>query len=264
MSTLVCFHAHPDDEAIGTGGLMAKAAAAGHRVVLVTATNGEQGEPKPGVLAEGERLADRRLVELRQSAEILGAELLLLGYEDSGMMGEPSNTNPACFWQADLEVAATRLVELLRDVEVDVLTIYDAHGLYGHPDHIKVHQVGLRAAEMIGLEHVYMGTVNRDRALAGFASMREQLGPEADLPDPDDFAEFGMPEDDLSFEIDATAFVDVKKKALEQHRSQVSPDDFFLAMPNEAFAAMFGWENYAIHGVTGTGGPVVVDLLPGL
>ncbi len=264
MSTLVCFHAHPDDEAIGTGGLMAKAAAAGHRVVLVTATNGEQGEPKPGVLAKGEALADRRLVELARSAEILGSELVVLGYEDSGMMGEPTNENPACFWQADLDTAAERLVEILRCVDADVLTIYDAHGLYGHPDHIKVHQVGLRAANSIGLDHVYMGTVNRDRALAGFAAMREQLGPEADLPDPDGFAEFGMVEDDLSFEIDVSAQIEVKKQALEQHRSQVAPDDFFLAMPDEAFHAMFGTETYAIPGVTATGGPSMVELLPGL
>ncbi len=243
---------------------MAKAAAAGHRVVLITATNGEQGEPKPGVLEAGESLAERRLVELARSAKILGAELLLMGYEDSGMMGEPANDNAACFWQADLDTAAERLAAMLREVDADVLTIYDAHGLYGHPDHIKVHAVGIRAAELIGLEHVYMGTVNRDRALAGFSAMREQLGPDADLPDPDGFAEFGMVEDDLSYEIDATGFVDIKKEALTQHRSQVSPDDFFLAMPDEAFSAMFGWENYAIPGVTGTGGPSVVELLPGL
>ncbi len=264
MSTLVCFHAHPDDEAIGTGGLMAKAAAAGHRVVLITATNGEQGEPKPGVLDEGEALADRRLVELAHSAKILGSELVVLGYEDSGMMGEPANENPSCFWQTDLETVAVRLGEILRSVDADVLTVYDAHGLYGHPDHIKVHQVGLRAAELIGLDRVYMGTVNRDRALAGFSAMRDQLGPDADLPDPDEFAEFGMAENDLSFEIDVTSHVEVKKQALSQHRSQVSPDDFFLAMPDTAFQAMFGSETFAIHGVTNTGGPTMVDLLPGL
>ena len=206
MSTLVCFHAHPDDEAIGTGGLMAKAAASGHRVVLITATNGEQGEPKPGVLDEGEALADRRLIEVAQSAEVLGAELILLGYEDSGMMGEPANDNPHCFWQADLEAAAQRLAQILADLSTDVLTVYDPHGLYGHPDHIKVHEVGVRAAEIAAISNVYMGTVNRDRALAGFAAMREQVGPDADLPDPDDFAEFGMTEDDLAFDIDVSDF----------------------------------------------------------
>ncbi len=264
MSTLVCFHAHPDDEAIGTGGLMAKASAAGHRVVLITATNGEQGEPQPGVLEEGEALADRRLVELARSAKILGAELVLLGYEDSGMMGEAANDNPSCFWQADTEEAAVRLAAQLVDLGTDVLTVYDPHGLYGHPDHIKVHQVGVRAAEIASISQVFMGTVNRDRALAGFEAMREQMGPDADLPNPDDFNEFGMPEADLSFQLDVSDYLDIKREALAQHRSQVSPDDFFLAMPDEAFRAMFGTENYAIPGVTGTGGPVDVDMLPGI
>jgi LmbE family N-acetylglucosaminyl deacetylase len=268
MSTLVCFHAHPDDEAIGTSGLIAKATAAGHRVVLVTATNGEQGEPQPGVLAEGEALKDRRLRELEQSAEILGAELILLGYEDSGMMGEPANENPSCFWQADIEEAAIRLAELLRAVDADVMTIYDDHGLYGHPDHIQVHRVGRRAATLAGIEHVYEGTVNRDRARAGFAEMRARRAEIQDALEEEfteeEFDSFGLLEKDLSYEIDVGGFIDKKRAALMMHRSQVSPDDFFLAMPSDAFAAMFGTESYAIPGVTDTGGPERVELLPGL
>ena len=116
MATLVCFHAHPDDESIATGGTMALAAEAGHRVVLVLGTRGEQGEPVPGVLAEGEALWERRVVETHRAAEILGVERVeFLGYEDSGMMGEPTNENPACFWQADVEEAAERLAAILRD-----------------------------------------------------------------------------------------------------------------------------------------------------
>ncbi|MGH1494069.1 MAG: PIG-L deacetylase family protein, partial [Acidimicrobiales bacterium] len=117
MSTLVCFHAHPDDEALSTGGLMAKAAAAGHRVVLVMATKGEQGEPQPGVLDPGEKLWQRRMIELAESAELLGAEPpRYLEYEDSGMMGELTNKNEACFWQADVEEAAQRLAAILTEV----------------------------------------------------------------------------------------------------------------------------------------------------
>ncbi len=268
MSTLVCFHAHPDDEAIGTGGLMLKAAAAGHRVVLVTATNGEQGEPQPGVLTDGETLAERRLVELTRSSEILGAELVLLGYEDSGMIGEPANDNPACFWQVDVEVAAGRLADILREVDADVLTIYDAHGLYGHPDHIQVHRVGRRAAELADLDHVYMGTVNRDRARAGFAAMRQSMPEQPDGLEEEfseeQFEAFGMIENDLVYEIDVTFHIDDKRRALSMHRSQVSPDDFFMSMPPEAFTAMFGYESYGIPDVADTGGPQRVDLLPGL
>jgi len=92
MATLVCFHAHPDDESIATGGTMALAAEAGHDVVLVVATRGEHGEPVPGVLAEGEDLWRRRVVETHEAARLLGVgRVEFLGYEDSGMMGEPTN-----------------------------------------------------------------------------------------------------------------------------------------------------------------------------
>ncbi|MGB0101194.1 MAG: PIG-L family deacetylase, partial [Nocardioides sp.] len=126
MATLVSFHAHPDDESIATGGTLAAAAAAGHRVVLVFGTRGEEGEPVPGVLAEGEQLWERRVVESHTSAEVLGVERVeFLGYTDSGMMGEPTNDNPACFWQADLDEAAERLATILRDEGADILTVYD-------------------------------------------------------------------------------------------------------------------------------------------
>ena len=108
MATLVCFHAHPDDEALSTGGLIAKASAAGHRVIVVTATNGEQGEPVPGVLAPGEELWERRIGEVAEACAILGAESRLLGYRDSGMMDDEANDDPRCFWQADVEEAAER------------------------------------------------------------------------------------------------------------------------------------------------------------
>ena len=163
MATLVCFHAHPDDEAISTGGLMAAASAKGHRVVLVCATRGEVGEPQEGVLDVGEELGERRVVELRASADALGAEPpIFLDYEDSGMMGEPSNDNPSSFWQADHDEAVARLTAILRDVDATVLTIYDDHGGYGHPDHLRVHTVGLAAAEAVGIDHVFEATMNRD------------------------------------------------------------------------------------------------------
>ncbi|HMJ78162.1 MAG TPA: PIG-L family deacetylase, partial [Iamia sp.] len=110
MATLVCFHAHPDDEAIGGGGLIRMVADAGHRVVLVVATRGERGEIMPGVLEEGEQLALRRTAEVHRAAAVLGiARVEFLGYVDSGMMGEPTNDEPWTFWQADVESAARRL-----------------------------------------------------------------------------------------------------------------------------------------------------------
>ncbi|MDQ4117475.1 MAG: PIG-L family deacetylase, partial [Actinomycetota bacterium] len=98
MGTIVSFHAHPDDESIGSAGTLAKASAAGHRVVLVFATRGEWGEPQPGVLSDGEQLAVRRSQECYESARVLGAgRVEFLGYVDSGMMGEPTNEAPFCF-----------------------------------------------------------------------------------------------------------------------------------------------------------------------
>src|SRR4051794_23845647 len=151
MATLVCFHAHPDDECIATGGVMAKAAKDGHRVVLVVATRGEHGEVDEGVLDVGEELWQRRVQETHAAAEILGAQRVeFLGYVDSGMMGTPENDKPGSFWTADVEEAAERLAMILRDENADVVTIYDEHGGYGHPDHIQVHRVGRRAAEIAG------------------------------------------------------------------------------------------------------------------
>jgi len=266
MSTLVCFHAHPDDEALSTGGLMAKASAAGHRVLLVTATRGEQGEPEPGVLDEGELLWQRREIELAESCAILGAEPpIFLDYEDSGMMGEPSNENTACFWQADESEAADRLAKILTDHDADVLTIYDDHGLYGHPDHIKVHQVGLLAAERANVDHVYEATVNRDAALAGMAEMAsalEEAGVEG--PSVDDFDGFGVAENDLAYNLDISAQLKLKREAMSVHRSQISEQSFFLALPEELFDQMFGTESFAVPGKTNTGGPTEIELLPGL
>lgn len=251
MATLVSFHAHPDDESISTGGTMAKAASEGHRVVLVVATRGELGEPVPGVLAEGEALWERRVVETGRSAEVLGASRLeFLGYEDSGMMGEPTNENPACFWQADLEEAAERLAAILRDEDADVLTIYDDHGGYGHPDHIQVHRVGVRAAELAGVQHVYEGTMNRTR-IREMTQAARASGEIDDLPDVDGAeASFGTEEDGITHAIDVSAFLDRKLASMKAHASQIGPDHFFLTMAPEIFEVAFGHEWFIEHGAT--------------
>jgi len=230
---------------------MAKAAAAGHRVVLVTATRGEQGDPVPGVLADGEELATRRVQELHRSAEILGAERVeLLGYEDSGMMGEPSNENPACFWQADVDEAAERLVVILRSVDVDVLTIYDDHGNYGHPDHIQIHRVGARAAELMALEHVFEATMNRDAILRSIREASDMFDDmdEADRPAIDENTDMGSPEEIITHALDISEYVGTKRDAMRAHASQIAETDFFLAMPDEAFASAFGTEWFIAHG----------------
>jgi len=245
---------------------MAAASAAGHRVVLVTATRGELGEPQPGVLAEGEELWQRRVGEVAKAAEILGAEPpRFLDYKDSGMVGEPTNDDPACFWQADMDEATARLAAILTEVDADVLTVYDDHGLYGHPDHIQVHRVGLAAAKSAGVAHVYEATVNRDRALESMAQMGEEMAADGiEGPSVDEFDEFGMVEADLAYSVDVTAHLEAKRAAMAVHESQISEQSFFLYMPPERFAQVFANEWYAIPGQHNTGGPKPVELLPGL
>lgn len=258
MGTLVTFHAHPDDEAIATGGSMARAHAEGHRVVLVVATGGEHGEV-PDDLAPGETLADRRRAETMASAAALGIDrVVFLGYRDSGMTGWDQNDHDGSFVQADLDEAAGRLASILREERADVLTIYDWHGNYGHPDHVKVFQVGCRAEELVAVDlpglRVLEATMNRDELRLQMAAARESgegFGPEDDF-DPDgpmdDGNPMGLPASELTMVVDVLAFTGHKRAAIAAHRSQVTDSSFFMQMPQEAFAFAFGREWFREHG----------------
>ena len=249
MATLVSFHAHPDDEAIPTGGTLAMAAKDGHRVVLVFATRGEHGEVEEGFLDEGETLADRRVQETHRSAEILGAQRVeFLGYVDSGMMDTPENDAPDSFWQADIEEAAAKLAAILKEEDAEVLTVYDDHGVYGHPDHIQVHRVGVRAAELAGTPRVYESTGNRDHIRDGLMQA-QQMGVEmpGDL-DPTAFDDFGVTDDQITTVVDASDFLDVKRAAMRAHASQIAEASFFLSIPDEFFGLAFGQEWYIRRG----------------
>jgi LmbE family N-acetylglucosaminyl deacetylase len=263
MATLVCFHAHPDDEAIGTGGSMARAHDDGHRVVLVVATDGAHGEV-PDDLAPGETLEDRRAEETMVSAAALGVDRVeFLGYTDSGMTGWDQNNHHEAFCKAPLDEAAGRLADLLRAEQADVLTIYDWHGGYGHPDHIQVHKVGCRAEELVGGDlpglRVFESTMNRD-AMKRMLDMAEEMGLDEFGPEGDDGEEFdpdgpmddgnpmGTPEAELTLGVDVSAFVEQKRAAIAAHRSQVSDSSFFLQMPPDVFAMAFGQEWFIEHG----------------
>lgn len=258
MATLVFFHAHPDDESILTGGSIARAADEGHRVVLVVATDGRHGEV-PDDLAEGETLVDRRRVESRRSAEALGIERVVsLGYHDSGMTGWEHNAEPDSFHQADPDRAAGRLAEVLTAERADVLVVYDWHGNYGHPDHVKVHRVGYRAAELAGVTTVFEATVNRDAIRAQIEAARdaagdgELFGGDFDPDGPaDDGNPMGEPASAICLRVDVTKWTDRKRASIACHRSQVTDTSFFLNMPEDQFAVAFGTEWYARRGVPG-------------
>ncbi len=255
MATAVFFHAHPDDESIATGGTMAAMAADGHRVVLVTATDGALGEIPGGLLHEGETLVERRGAELAEACRLLGvSDHRFLGYGDSGMEGDPANGAPGCFWQADVEEAAAALAAILRAEDAEVLTIYDEHGNYGHPDHIQVHRVGARAAELARTPRVFMATQNRDHMLRlieagadfGFAPDEERLAMLDTL---------GVEGSRITAAVDVTGQIEAKRAAMAAHASQISETSFFLSMPEEVFGLVWGTEWYVELGVEAGTGP---------
>ncbi|HEU5301483.1 MAG TPA: PIG-L family deacetylase [Acidimicrobiia bacterium] len=251
--TLVSLHAHPDDECIATGGVIAQAAAAGHRVVLVVATGGEVGEVADGFLDPGETLFERRVRETETAAEILGiARIEWLGYRDSGMVDTDDNHAEGSFWSADVEEVAARVAAILREEDAEVLTIYDENGNYGHPDHIQVHRVGARAGELAATPRVYEATMNRDHIQTIARERYDELRTNgAEIPegieDPDDIT-MGLPASQITTAVDVSEFVVTKRNALAAHASQVDETSFFLAMPDEAFAAVFGTEWFVRRG----------------
>ena len=247
MTTLVFFHAHPDDEAILTAGSMARAADDGHRVVAVFATRGELGETPPG-LADGETLAQRRTDEAIRAAALLGAARVeFLPFHDSGMAGSDTVDAPGAFAAADVDTAAAPLAEILLDEQADVLTVYDERGGYEHPDHIQVHHVGRRAAELAGTPRVYAATVDADALRETVATQRAEalaLGaPVPDLPDPEAL-NLGIPGTRVTTRVDVTPYLTRKRAAMAAHESQITEEAFFLAMPDDQFAHSFGTEWY--------------------
>ena len=255
MATIVSFHAHPDDESIQTGGTLAKAARDGHRTVLVFATRGEHGEVEEGFLDAGETLGQRREKECHRSAEILGVQrVAFLDFVDSGMIDTPENDLDGSFWTASVDAAAARLADLLREEGADVLTVYDEDGGYGHPDHIQVHRVGVRAAEQAGTPVVLEATMNRDHLRRVIqAGVEAGAIPPDEVPDVTEDSSFGRPESMITTCIDVRDLITVKRASMAAHASQISESSFFLQMPEDAFAGSFGFEWFIRRGTEPTG-----------
>jgi LmbE family N-acetylglucosaminyl deacetylase len=250
MATAVFFHAHPDDEAISTAGTMLMAAESGHRVVLVTATRGEVGEAPH--LDHTTDLGAVREAELRAAAVELGvARVELLGYRDSGMDGEATNGHPDCFWRADVDEAAERLATILNEEQADLVTCYDSEGTYGHPDHIQVHRVGVRAAELAGVDLVFEATISRDfvRSLTEAAADLGEFDPFAEERARGEEPDLGVDAALITHEIDVTSVITRKRRAMALHPSQITPDSFFMTMSDEMFAVAFGTEWFIQRGV---------------
>jgi len=250
--TVVSFHAHPDDEALLTAGTLARAAAEGHRVVLVVATAGGAGLASSTMLAE-QPLAQRRHTELLRSAEALGcARVECLGYQDSGMADARSGALEA-FADADREHAAGRLAALLKQERADVLTVYDPAGGYGHPDHVQAHHVGVRAAQLAGTRVVLEATVDR-RPLLRILRAVWWLPHVPSGFRPARFATAFAEPERLTHRVDVRGFLAHKRAAMAAHASQATADTgartlaILLSLPGPVFRAILGHEWYVERG----------------
>ena len=250
--TLVAFHAHPDDEALLTSGTMAKAAAEGHRVVLVVATDGALGLASDDFRADGD-LSTVRLAEAQRSADALGvARVEWLGYADSGHDGPVPQDPPGHvgLYRAPVEEAAERLAAVLTAEGADVLLTYDAQGGYGHRDHVRVHEVGARAAEIAGTPRVLEATVPRD-TIARAVRLAARVYPFPKEFDPTSFERAFTARADITHRVNVRGHIAAKRASMRAHASQASNDGSqsgdrtlaaFLRIPRPVYDLVFGRE----------------------
>ncbi|MDA8369565.1 MAG: N-acetyl-1-D-myo-inositol-2-amino-2-deoxy-alpha-D-glucopyranoside deacetylase [Nocardiopsaceae bacterium] len=276
---LLLVHAHPDDETIVTGATMAKYAAEGARVTLVTCTLGEEGEVIPPDLAHlasdrQDGLGRYRIGELDRACLALGVDdHRFLGgpgrYRDSGMMGAPTNDHPDCFWRADVEKAAQLLAMVIREVQPDVMVTYDSNGGYGHPDHIQAHRVAVRAFEKAA-ERALPGTPWQTRKLYAIAQPRSVLEESVRRlrEDPRSFAAPtsvediapGAPDSLITARIDASPYWAAKVLAMRAHATQISVDGELFALSNGIAQEILAVEYFTLlRGPTPRPGPSGVE-----
>jgi N-acetyl-1-D-myo-inositol-2-amino-2-deoxy-alpha-D-glucopyranoside deacetylase len=282
--TLMAVHAHPDDEATGTGGVLAKYAAEGVQTVLVTCTDGGCGDG-PGGVKPGEtghdpvQVVAMRRVELEASCAVLKvSHLELLGYADSGMMGWVTNDAPNSFWKTPVDEAATRLAALIEHYQPDVIVTYDANGFYGHPDHIMAHRVASAAVQHAAdpdygagepwlVSKLYWTGVPKSVLQQGFDAMKAHIELPFGVASVDELP-FGVDDAEITTVVDATGFGAQKLAALSAHRTQIAVDGPFFALSNMLGREILAVEHFRlVHGEPGAernGEGREVDLFAGL
>ncbi|HEY1419349.1 MAG TPA: PIG-L family deacetylase [Candidatus Dormibacteraeota bacterium] len=249
MGTLLLVHAHPDDEAISTGGVMMKAKAHGHRVVLVTATRGEVGEIyNMDEASSRPRLGEIRTEELKAAGDILGVDRIeFLGYRDSGMVDTADNKDPRSFHQARLDEAAGKVAAVMRDERPDVVITYAEDGVYGHPDHIKAHHVANAALDLLQREgwapsKYYYTAIPRSM----MEEFMKQMPEEAAQQQNTNMRIEGTPDELITTRVDVHDYVDQKRAAFAAHVSQNDPNSWFTTMASQIYEMAFGTEYYQL------------------
>jgi N-acetyl-1-D-myo-inositol-2-amino-2-deoxy-alpha-D-glucopyranoside deacetylase len=258
---LLLVHAHPDDETINNGVTMAKYAASGAQVTLVTCTRGEEGEVLVTELAnlasdKDDKLGEHREVELKDAMAQLGInDFRFLGapnkkWRDSGMMGTTQNDRGDVFWQADLDEASHELVKIILETKPQVLITYDEFGGYGHPDHIKAHRVAMRAAELAAeqgwqISKIYWNTMPRSVIQMGIEKMKE-VGSDFFGAESADDLPFAKPDELVTTVVNAPEYVPQKLEAMKAHATQISVDGPFFALSNNLGLSVWGDEYYTL------------------
>jgi mycothiol S-conjugate amidase len=261
---LLAIHAHPDDESSKGAGTMAHYADQGVRVILACATDGAEGEilnphmDKPGIK---ERMLELRKAELETACDLLRvAKIYHLGYRDSGMPESVANEHPDAFWNADPEEAVGKLVEIIRREKPQVVLSYDESRGYEHPDHVRVHQWGRQAFEEAGdpskhpdkgdpwapskLYYFATFTKQRMRILHDAASAEGIESPYAGWLE--NWDSMGLVDPEVTAQIDVADFIEVRSKALLAHATQIDPDSFWFAIPDEMVRRFYPWEDYTL------------------
>lgn len=255
---LLLVHAHPDDETINNGATMAKYAALGAQVTLVTCTRGEEGEVlvdehSHKAAAHDDTLGEHREVELALAMKALGvSDYRFLGepdrkFRDSGMMDTDPNNREDCFWRADIEVAANYLRKIIEEVKPHVMITYDEFGGYGHPDHIQAHRVAMVAAEKSSwnIQKIYWNVMPRSVIQEGIDKMREVGSDFFGAENADDLP-FCKDDSFVSALVNGNDYVDEKMAAMRAHATQISVDGPFFALSNNLGLQVWGNEYYTL------------------
>ena len=243
---------HPDDESLGAGGLLASVKAAGGTALVVTCTNGEHGFHDHSTITDPDELIRVRTEEQNAAAAVLGFAHEWLGYRDSGMAGEDSNDHPESFHSADLDEATERLLTLIERYQPQVIVTQAENGMYGHPDHIKAHEVGVNAFRVAErLENppqklYYVTTAHsKIRAIGRLMKQAGMDSPFNDMAEADEIP-VGMPDERVTLSLEVAPWGDLKNQAIRKHDSQLGHREMWQDAPEELYTTFMSQEHYIL------------------